>query len=244
MKQAEQSWGASTGDAEWNDEKAGDAIAKADEKEEGTAGGWDAGDIPPALDGEAPPNGDAKVDTSETKTAEEVEEEDKSRSYADYLAEQAEKKLKLGDKEFKARKANEGSKVKKEWEKAKPIEKAPPGTDDFMTLGKDKAKRERAKKEKNVLDVDIRYTEPSTAPTRGGGRGGRGGSRGDRGDRGGYRGDRGGGRGRGGDRGDFRPRGSGGRGRGGYEGGGGGGGGGGSRVNVEDQAAFPSLGGS
>ena len=227
MKQADQSWGAQTGDAEWNDEQAGEAIAKAEEKAEGGAGGWNANDVPPPLDGEAPPNGTADVDAAEAKAFEEKEEEDKSRSYADYLAEQAEKKLKLGGGDFTARKANEGTKVKKEWEAAKPIEKAAPGSDDFMHLGTDKAKRERTKKEKNILEVDIRYSEP--ASTRGGGRGGRG-----RGDRGGFRGDRGGGRGRG-DRGDYRPRGGSGR-RGGHEGGG--------NVNVEDQSAFPSLGGS
>ena len=172
----------------------------------------------------------------------EPEPEDNSKSYDDYLAEQAEKKLKLGPPELKARKPNEGTKAKKEWENAKPISKEGEEGDFMAGLGKgEKAKRERAKKEKQTLDVDLRYVEPNRAGgNERGGRGGRG-----RGDRGDFRG-RARGRGDG-----FR----GSRGEGGFRGGRGGGGGdrgqrssdgaggGGRQVNVEDQSAFPSLGG-
>ena len=160
----------------------------------------------------------------------EPEPEDNSKSYADYLAEQAEKKLQLGGGVPEARKPNEGSKQDKKWAQAKPLKKD--DEEDAYIAGKgEKAKRERQKKEKNVVDVDLRYVEPQ----RGGGDRGRGG------------------RGRGEGRGDFRggDRGRGGRGRGdGYRGRGDGGfrGGRGGReghaVNPSDTNAFPSLGGS
>ena len=154
----------------------------------------------------------------------EAEPEDNSRSYADYLAEQAEKKIKLGGGVPEARKPNEGPKDKK-FENIKPVAKE--GAEDFFSGKSEKAKRERQRKEKNVLDIDIKYVEPQTG--RGGGdRGGRGRGRGDRGD---FRG-RGRGRGDG-----FRGRGDtgsrGGRGRGDS-----------GSVNLKDENAFPSLGGS
>ncbi|KAL9096542.1 MAG: hypothetical protein Q9163_006430 [Psora crenata] len=234
VKQADLSWGAPTGTAEWQDEQAGEAIAKADEKEEGAASGWDSGGAAPIsedADGTAPPNGAASVDAANAAREEEPEPEDNSKSYADYLAEQREKKLRLGAQELKAREPNEGTKAKKEWENAKPISKEDEEGDFMAGLGKgEKAKRERAKKEKQTLNVDIRYVEPHRGGS--GERGGRGRGRGDRGD---FRG-RGRGRGDG-----FR-----GRGEGGYRGGRGsyrGGNSEGAPVNVEDQSAFPSLGG-
>ena len=151
-------------------------------------------------------------------------DEDNSRSYADYLAEQAEKKLKLGGGVPEARKPNSASKDKK-YENVKPVAKD--GEEDFFSGKSEKAKRERQRKEKNILDIDIKYVEPQT------GRGG-----GDRGGRGRGRGDRGEFRGRGRGRGDgFRGRSDsgfrGGRGRGDS-----------GSVNLKDENAFPSLGGS
>ena len=186
---------------------------------------------------------EATSDAGATQPAAEPEPEDNSRSYADYLAEQAEKKLKLGEGLKEARKPNEGSKQDKKWAEAKAFSKD--DEDDEYIAGKGgKEKRERQRKEKNRLDVDLRYVEPSGG--RGGGdRGGRGGrGRGEY--RGGDRG-RGGGRGRGDGyrgRGDGEFRGGGGyRGSGGdYRGGRGGGGGrDGGSVNVADENAFPSL---
>lgn len=183
--------------------------------------------MPEANDGAAPA----------AQPAPEVEPEDNSKSYGEYLAEQAEKKLKLGGGIPEARKPNEGSKQDKKWAEAKPLTKE--DEEEAYIAGKgEKAKRERQRKEKTRLDVDMRYVEPSS-----GGRGG---------------GDRGrGGRGRGEGRGDFRggDRGRGNRGRGdGYRGRGDGdfrggfrggrGGRGGDAVNVADTSAFPSLGGS
>ena len=99
-KQAEQSWGATTGEAECADEKAGKAIAKAEEKDEGAAGGWDSGtaevaDVPADADGTTPTQGSAPTDAP-AAPVEKPEPEDNSRSYANYLREQAEKKSKLG----------------------------------------------------------------------------------------------------------------------------------------------------
>lgn len=237
VKQADKSWGAPSGDAEWNDEKAGEAIAKAEE----SAGGWDAAaekanepqftsDTTKPIDTEAADTtADVAAPAGEPQPAAEPEPEDNSRSYADYLAEQAEKKLKLGAPVLSARKPNEGSKQDKKWAQAKPLSKDEEDAD-YIAGKAEKAKREKQRKEKTMIDVDFRHAEPAQ---RGGDRGGRGRGRG---------GDRGrGGRGRG----EFRGRGDGGfRGDGGYRGGGRGGRGGDSSVNVSDENAFPSLGGS
>ena len=246
MKQADQSWGAPTGTSEWNDEKAGEAIAKADENGAGgwdstradpIAGGWDStegGAVDAAnkpTDIEGTTTGDA---ATEPKPAAEPEAEDNSKSYAEYLAEQAEKKLKLGAPVPEARKPNEGRKPDKKWEAAKPLPQSE-GNEEYFSGKGEKARREKQRKEKNILDVDLRYVEPSS------GRGDRG--RGGRGGRGEYRGgERGRGRGRGrGDGDGYRGRGDG-ESRGVYRGGRGGRGG--NSVNVSDENAFPSLGGS
>ncbi|KAI1321273.1 hypothetical protein F5Y16DRAFT_405291 [Xylariaceae sp. FL0255] len=194
-KQAAQSWGATEGEAEQKDEQAGEAIAQSELKD---AVAEDAKDVTPA------------------------EPEDKNVSYADYLAQQAEKKLALGES-LDIRKPNEGSKVDKKWANAKALEKD--DGDDFISGTGGKTKRERERKTKQVVDIDQRYVEPER--TRGGGRGGpRGGS-----SRGGARGDRAEGRGRGGD----------GRGRG-RGGGDFRGGRPGQAINTSDESAFPSLG--
>ena len=161
----------------------------------------------------------------------------------------------LGLKE--ARAPNEGSKDNKKWKSAKELTKE---EDENYFKGEEKARRQRERgSAKQLLDIDYAFKEQSRGDSRGG-RGGRGGrgrgrgdgdfSRGDREDRGGYRG-RGRGDGdRGGDRGDFRGRG---RGRGGdfrgeFRGGRGDRGrgrpqGDGAPVAVDDESAFPSLGG-
>lgn len=222
-KQANQSWGGATGGSEWDDEKAGEAIAQAEAKDPEATKGPDA---PTDAEGNAP---------TSSAPVEEPEPEDNSKSYAEYLAELAAKKLNLGGT-LEARKPNEGSKPDKKWAGAKEVTKAE--EEDFIAARERKAGRTRERKEKVTVDIDHRFVE---AP------GGRGGS--ERGGRGGR------GRGEGGfrGRGDGRGRGGEGRGRGGRGGGGefrgsraGGprGGRGGEQVNLADQSAFPSLGGS
>lgn len=145
----------------------------------------------------------------------EPEPEDKSISYADYLAEQAAKKAAdLGVKE--ARKPNEGTKPDKKWSSAKEFKHDEEDEEYIRGKAEERARRERQRKEKNYLDVDMRFVEPSRG--RGDGRGrGRGGDRGR------------GGRGRGDNfrgRGDAAPR----------------GGRGGPPPTSMDEKNFPSLG--
>jgi len=228
------------------DEKAGEQIATEEIKE----GGWDATENTTFNENaEAVKLGDdaAPADAA----AEDAEPEDNSKSYADYLAEKAAKKLEgLGLKE--ARAPNEGSKENKQWSSAKEFSRQ--NQDEAYFVGEEKARRERERvQKKNVIDIDYSFKEP---PRESGGRGrGRGDREGGRGGRG--RGDREGGE----RRGDFGGRGRGdregrGRGRGrGDRGGdrgdfGGRGGRGGARrdesgpaVAVNDESAFPSLGG-
>ena len=224
-KQADQSWGAPTGGSEWADERAGEAIAKDEAKE-----GFDTTVDPPVnAEGDHPDeaaNGGGNAAPAQSEP--EPEPEEVQKSYDDYLAMEAEKRLKLGTGVLEARKPNEGSKQDKKWAQAKPLTKD--DEEDSYIAGKEKkAKAEKQRKEKQIVDVDVRYVEPSF--------GGRGGDRG-RGSRG--RGDfRGGDRGRGGGRG----RGDSFRGRGEGRGRGGGRGGEGANVNVSDTNAFPSLGG-
>jgi plasminogen activator inhibitor 1 RNA-binding protein len=212
-KQAAHGWGANEGGAELKDEQAGEAIAKAEQKEALTG------------DGDAAPT-DGAADT-------EAEPEDNSISYTDYLAQLAEKKLALGSGIPEARKPNEGSKQDKKWASAKAITKEE--EEDFVAGSGGKAKRERERKQKQTIEIDQRFVE---APERTGGRGAFRGNRGGRGDgppRGGRgefrgRGDRGAGRGRG-DRG--APRGGAHRGNAHA---------GGPSINTDDTSAFPSLG--
>ena len=194
-------------------------------------GGWapDAGAGDPAFTNGPGAEGFAGEDAA-------AESEDKTKSYDEYLAEQAEKRLALGNT-LEVRKANEGSKQK--FPEGTPVKRE---EENFFIGASDKTRREKAQKEKNKLTLDGQYYAAPDSGDRGGGRGGRGrggrgGGRGDfRGDRGG-RGGRGGG---GGGRGEFR----------GYRGDRGGGGGGGDRggshggFNATDQHAFPALGGS
>ncbi|CZT03587.1 related to telomeric DNA binding activity [Rhynchosporium agropyri] len=214
-KQAGHGWGAIEGGAELADEQAGEAIANAEAKE--------------ALGGDAAPN--------DTVAEVEAEPEDNSKSYSEYLAEQAEKKLALGAGIPEARKPNEGSKQDKKWANAKAIAKEE--EEDFVSASAGKAKRERERKQKQTIDIDQRFVE---APEQRGGRGGgfpRGGGRGRgdgpaRGGRGEFRGNRGEGRGGRGGRGDGPSRGA--------RVGGGPPRGGSASINTSDTSAFPSLG--
>ena len=256
MKQADQSWGAPTAEAEWGDEKAGEAIAQA----EATDGGWDA-KVPPPLDddGATPADAGAPAEANGSGAAPaasapepEPEPEDNSRSYAEWKAEQDAKRAELGTALPEARKPNEGSKIDKKWAAAKPLSKTDE-EEEYISGKGGKAGRTRERKTKETVEIDHRFVEqPRGERGRGrGGRGGefRGGDRGGRGGgefRGGDRGGRGGGFGGrggrgGGERGEFR----GGRGgdfRGGRGDRGGGGRGRGDAVNVADTSAFPELG--
>lgn len=206
-KQAAQSWGATDGDAEQKDEQVGEQIAQTELK-------------------------DATVEDAEAPAAE-PEPEDKSISYADYLAQLAEKKLAISSG-LEIRKPNEGSKADKKWANAKALTKEE--DDEFISGNSGKAKRERERKTKQLVEIDNRYVEPDRprggrggGPRGGGGGGGSGsGGRGEgRGGRGESRGGRGRGEGRGRGRGDFRG------GRGGRDG---------ASFNASDESAFPSLG--
>jgi plasminogen activator inhibitor 1 RNA-binding protein len=175
-KQANHGWGAIEGDAELKDEQAGDAIAKADQKDPEAA----------AAEPEAEP-----------------EPEDNSISYTDYLAQLAEKKLQLGAGVPEARKPID--KQDKKWANAKAISKDDEEDFVAGSGGKAKRERERKQKQVLDIDQRF-VEAPERTGGRGGFRGGRGRgdgpSRGGRGE-GGFRGGRGDGargRGRGGDR--------------------------------------------
>jgi len=188
--------------------------------EKQAAAGWGApeGDAELKVEeaGEQIAKTEQKDDGEAAKEDESAEPEEKQVSYSEYLAQQAEKKLAL-ESTLEARKPNEGSKIDKKWASAKPLVKD--DDEDFISGTYGKAKRERERKTKQVVDIDQRYVEPDR------GRGGRGG----------------GGRGGRGPRGDARgaPRGSGG---GGGSGGGRGRGRDAAPLNPNDQQAFPSLG--
>lgn len=216
-KQAAHGWGGNNGQAEWADESAGDAIAKAEVNNEP---GFtpDTGAADPAFSNG--PDGVVGEDAAE------AEPEEKTKSYDEYLKELAEKKLALSGEAPSIRKANEGSKTK--FPEGQAVNRE---HEDFFIGGGGKTKKTKEIKEKERINLDGQYYAAPDA----GDRGGRGGSRGGRGrgeGRGSFRGEgRGrGGRGRG-DRGDFRgaprgdraPR-------------------GGSAFNANDSSAFPALG--
>lgn len=182
-KQTAQGWGSNEGNAELKDEQAGEAIAQGERAD------------------------------ADAEGAEPAEPEDKSVSYADYLAQQAEKKLALGGS-LQVREANEGSKLDKKWAGAKALDN---DEEEFMPGTYGKKQRERERKVKQTIDFDPRFVEPERGASRGGARGGRGGRGGERGgQRGGDRGGRGG---------SFR-----------------GGRGAAANINTKDESAFPSLG--
>lgn len=215
-KQVGHGWGENTGEAEFADEKAGEAIAKEEEKE-----GWGTNVEPPATEEATGFTPDAGEGVEASADAEAPAEPDapKQLTLDAYLAEQANKKMSLAAG-LELRKPNEGSTKKfKEGKEFKRSEQE----ENFISGSGPKAKRERQQKEKHKVDLEGQFYAP---PEVDGGRGGRGRGR----SRGGpsfpARG-RGEGRSRGrSDRGEFR----GGRGRGPVS------------PNVDDQTAFPSLG--
>ncbi|KAJ5988909.1 hypothetical protein N7481_004119 [Penicillium waksmanii] len=147
-KQVQQGWGAEGGEKTWDDERAGEKIAQADENEPQTP-------------------------------AEDAEEADKSVSFDAYLAEKA-AKASLAAKPVRT--ANEGTKADKKWDAAKEL--AHENQPEYISASAEKSQRQKQRKEKNFLDVDLRFVEqPRTGPSNGP-RGGRGGDRAPRGDRG------------------------------------------------------------
>ncbi|PNS20081.1 hypothetical protein CAC42_5531 [Sphaceloma murrayae] len=212
-KQAGHGWGENTAEGEFKDEQGGLADAREEEKD-----GIVVDDTP--------------VDENGVPVTD-LEPEDKTKSYEQYLAEQLEKKAALNDRPLSTRQANEGS--SKKFPEGKAFTRDEEEAFIVGSGGKKTRARERGEK-KTVLDIDQTWKESDS------GRGGRS-DRGDRGDRGG-RGGRGrgeGGRGRGEGRGRGAPRGDrGGRGegRGSFRGAPRGGG----PVNIADSSAFPSLG--
>ncbi|KAJ6187725.1 hypothetical protein N7519_002633 [Penicillium mononematosum] len=164
-KQVQQGWGAESGEKTLDDERQGEKLAKKEESEPQT----------PA-------------------EAEEQEEPDNSKSFADYLAEKAQRETLAAKPE---RTANEGSKLDKKWAAAKELTKEEEAA--YIQPTHEKTKREKQRKEKNFLDVDLRYVEPPRSGPAPRGRGDRA-PRGDRPARGGERSERGRGGPRGGDR--------------------------------------------
>ena len=232
-KQAAKGWGETTGEGEWNDEKAGEAIANAEAKD-------DAG-FTPDTSGADPAfsNGPGANGEVVGEDAAPAEPEEKTMSYDEYLAQQAEKRLALSGNTLETRKANEGSK-----------QKFPEGTaiqrsaeqENFISPASAKAKKEKENKAKDLFVLEGQYYAAPDSGDRGG-RGGRGRGSGGRGRGGGeFRGDRErggrGGRGRGESRGGFRGD------RGGERGGDRAPRGGSGAFNANDQSAFPALGGA
>ncbi|CAI7570324.1 unnamed protein product [Penicillium discolor] len=164
-KQVQQGWGAENGEKTLDDERQGEKIAKKEENEPQTP-----------------------------VEAEEQEEPDNSKSFADYLAEKAQRETLAAKPE---RTANEGAKLDKKWAAAKELSKQEEAS--YIQPSQEKAKREKQRKEKNFLDVDLRYVEPPRSGPAPRGRGDRA-PRGDRPARGGERSERGRGGPRGGDR--------------------------------------------
>ncbi|PWY92448.1 hypothetical protein BO70DRAFT_391857 [Aspergillus heteromorphus CBS 117.55] len=123
--------------------------------------GWGNQSGEKTLDDEKAGEKIAHTDEAEPQTpAEEKPEEPKGKSYDDYLAEKAA----AGDLSAKPiRSANEGSKLDKKWAAATELK---PRDEGAYFKGKDeKSKREKQRKEKNFVDVDMRFVE---APRTGG----------------------------------------------------------------------------
>jgi len=169
-KQVNQGWGANKGDSEWDDERAGEELAQND------AAGVDTPD-PNAV-----PASEAPV-AAEDETAQETprpEQEEVVKTYDEYLAELAQRQADLGPP-AEVRRPNEGGSDKK-WAAAKEFSRKEGEGDYFVGESKDKT-RNRERKTKQTLDIELRFAEPREAG-RGGARGGRGRGRGDRGHRG------------------------------------------------------------
>ncbi|KAF8418822.1 hypothetical protein EV426DRAFT_720324 [Tirmania nivea] len=210
-KQVNQGWGSN--DNEWTDEKVGEEIAQTEAQDENAPVvpsaetiGWDFEPEPEA----APP-----VPVPE-------EPEEKVKTYDDYLAERAAKAATLGSLPA-ARQPNEGSRNDTKWKNATPLKKGE--EEDVFIAGKEaKARREKERKQKQIVEIDQRFQEAPRGGRGGGDRGGRGGrGGGDRSER------------RSGPRGPPRD--------GGFrQGGGHRGPRDDSAINIGDSSAFPSLG--
>jgi len=167
-KQVEHGWGGKTGEKEWSDELAGAELAQKD------AAGVDAS----GADTNANTEGAEGAATTE-------EEEEKVKTYDDYLAELAARQANLGPR-TEVRRPNEGTREDKKWANAKPLPKVEGEGEYFIGESKDKT-RNRERKGKQLLDIELRFVDQNK---RGGGERGSGRGRGsDRGGRGG-RGDR------------------------------------------------------
>ncbi|KAI0322726.1 hypothetical protein OF83DRAFT_1092639 [Amylostereum chailletii] len=223
-KKVHQGWGGDEGHAELKAEEAAttDAVAETSNDWAGAAtdgGDWGAapagGDqwvAPPAAEGDPAPADGEKPEGRRRER--EVEEEDNTLTYEQYLAQKKEAEG-FGVPKLEGRQANEGN--DEIWKDAVAQTKKSEEEDAYF-VGKTKsAPKARAKKDDKIfLEIEARFERPSR-----GGRG-RGSDRG--GDRGGDRG-RGEGRGRGRGRGAPRtPRSN-----------------GTPAVNVDDETAFPSL---
>lgn len=222
-KQAEKGWGENTGTGEWSDEKAGEAIAEAEAKDE-------PGFTPDTTSADPAFSNGPDGPTGEDDAAS-AEPENKTKSYDQWLAEQAEKRLAIGGGSLAPRKANEGSKQK--FPQGTAFQRNPED-ENFMSGSGGKQRKQKEKQEKDLLVVEGQYYAPIEQDR--GPRGGRGGGRGRGREAGGDRGGRGGGRGRGRGEGESRgtPRGEHrGEHRGVTRGG----------LNTSDERAFPSLGG-
>lgn len=142
--------------------------------------GWGAESGEKAWDDERQGERLAKAEENAPETpAEEIEEPDNSKSFSDYLAEKAARES-LAAKPVRA--ANEGVKEDKKWATAKEVEHKE--EEAYFQGASEKTQRQKQRKEKNFLDVDLRFVEqPRSGPSPHGGRGGRGGDRAPRGDR-------------------------------------------------------------
>jgi len=241
-KKVHQGWGGDDGNAEFNTEQA----ATVDAAVESNANDWNAGPTVAAADPALDWAGTGATDTSAdpwgptaSTTADdwavtsdpvpaptadngkpegrprrdrEPEEEDNTLTLSQYLAQQKEKESAIPKLE-NTRKANEGASDDL-WKDAVPLSKNEEDGAYFVGKSKSAPKARPKKEDKVYLEIDARFERPERSG-RGRGRGDRAGDRADRG-----RGDRG-------RRG--APRGGGGRQNGA------------AVVNVDDQAAFPSL---
>lgn len=213
-KQEHQSWGGDDGKRELEAETAGGADAAAEKTNaDGTA-------TPAVADG-AEGTDAAPAAAADAAPATPAEPEDNSKTYEEYLKErQAAANSKFGVPE--ARKANEGA-DDSQWKDGVAITKPAVGEDNYYVgAQKEKAAKNKVRKEKNFIEVDF---QPSPRPERG-----------QRGERGGERGRGGRGRGEGGrGRGEGRGRGRGAAPRGGRPNGAS------ANFNPDDSSAFPSL---
>ncbi|EYE94609.1 putative telomere and ribosome associated protein Stm1 [Aspergillus ruber CBS 135680] len=140
--------------------------------------GWGGETGDKELDDEKAGQKIAQTDENEPQTpaGEEPEEAaDKAKSFADYLAEKAA----AGDLSAKpVRAANEGTKPDGKWAQAKEFKRGEEEEEYIKGKDDNRSKGPKQRKEKNYLDVDLRFVEaPRSSGERGGprGRGGRGG---------------------------------------------------------------------